>query len=445
MDKKKELDKQKELLEQQRLQEEELERIRLEEFEKEQKKKLNAQLKSQSDNYQTNDKNQHNINEINKINKLSRYGVSVNNKVQSCTNQNINNNNNNNQEIIPSIINKNDELKAPIICVIGHVDAGKTTLLDKLRGTCIQKNEVGGITQQINASWIPIEQLLDIILKMNTKKKYDITIPGLLFIDTPGHETFINMRSRGTSMCNLVILVINIMKGIQDQTLESIKLLQLNNIPFMIVLNKIDKIYKWVSYNGESFLNSIKKQTKNVSTEFTNMLNNIMFELGKLDINSKLYYEIKNLNEAVPIIPISATTNEGIPDLLVLLTQYAQKKLKNNIIFNDNFEGSIVEINQLEGYGSIINILVINGTIKKGDIIAVNSMNGILHKTIKFLLVKNNKNAQEYIHHDIIKATNYISIAVTDNDNMDKIIPGSPLYILTDQNTEIITNKLLDD
>ena len=323
-------------------------------------------------------------------------------------------------------------------------------MLDRLRNTNVQKKEVGGITQQLSTSWISIENILDIILRINTKKKYDITIPGLLFIDTPGHETFMNMRSKGTSICNLVILIINITKGIQEQTLECIKLLKSQNIPYVIVLNKIDKIYKWVNTctenNGESFVASIKKQPTNVSSEFTNLLNNMIYELGKQDIDSKLYYEIKNLNESVPIVPISAVTGTGIPDLMLLITQYVQKKLRNQIMYNDGFDGSVMEVVKLEGYGNVINVLVINGCIKKGDNIMMNSTKGPISKTVRFVLTKNtNSTNNDLIHNDIVRATNYISIVTTNTDDIEKVITGSSLYVIVNDDGNVVRNKLLDD
>lgn len=418
---------------------EELKKKQLEE-EIEQQRLLEEQSKI---NVEKNKKKQRNTSVNNKnINKLSKYGVSINNKTLVPPKNNNECLNKTHDNAPPSIINKNDNLKSPIVCVIGHVDAGKTSLLDKLRGTNIQKNEVGGITQKISASWVSIEQLTKFI-KINTKKKYDITIPGLLIIDTPGHDTFTNMRSRGTSICDIVILVINITKGIQLQTIECIKLLQLNNIPFIIALNKIDKVYKWISHENETFINSFKKQSKNVVCDFNNTLSALMFELGKYDINSKLYYEIKNLNEAVPIVPISAKTNEGISELLMLLTQYAQKKLKSDILFNDNFEGTVIEINHLEGYGYVVNVLVINGIINKGDNILVNSMSGILNKTAKFLITVNHN--KDLMHNDTLKATNYVSLVFTDSTDVDKILIGSSIYVSTKDNYNTIINNLSSD
>ena len=128
-----------------------------------------------------------------------------------------------------------EQLRQPIVVVLGHVDSGKTSLLDKIRGTAVQAREHGGITQHIGASFFPLDLLKEICGPM-LGKNMEIRIPGLLVIDTPGHEVFTNLRSRGGSAADIAILVVDIMKGLEQQTYESVEILKKKKVPLEFLL-----------------------------------------------------------------------------------------------------------------------------------------------------------------------------------------------------------------
>ncbi|GAY63149.1 hypothetical protein CUMW_223320 [Citrus unshiu] len=165
-----------------------------------------------------------------------------------------------------------ENLRSPICCILGHVDAGKTRLLDCIRGTNVQEGEAGGITQQIGVTYFPVENIQKRTEKLNADAK--LKVPGLLVVDTPGHESFTNLRSRGSCLCDIAILVVDIMDGIKPQTIESLDLLKERNVDFIIALSKADKLYGWKSCKNAPIKKALEQQSKDVEDEFKMRLRN---------------------------------------------------------------------------------------------------------------------------------------------------------------------------
>jgi len=145
-------------------------------------------------------------------------------------------------------------IRSPIVCVLGHVDHGKTSILDAIRGSRVAAREAGGITQMIGASYITKEDIERLAKDLHGKLNFNLKIPGLLFIDTPGHEAFTNLRDRGGSIADIAILVVDIAQGFQPQTIESLRILKQYKTPFVVAANKIDLITGWSEQKTASFL-----------------------------------------------------------------------------------------------------------------------------------------------------------------------------------------------
>ena len=185
-------------------------------------------------------------------------------------------------------------LRKPVVVVLGHVDAGKTSLLDKIRGTAVQVREAGGMTQHIGASFFPTETLLQICGPLLQKVGGSIKVPGLLVIDTPGHEAFSNLRSRGGSAADIAILVVDITRGFEAQTYESVEILSHRRVPFVVALNKIDRLPGWRSTSTPYLTESLKKQDKAVLEELDARIYSVVGSLSRLGFRSEAYYRVKD-------------------------------------------------------------------------------------------------------------------------------------------------------
>ncbi|KAF5853438.1 hypothetical protein GGP41_002029 [Bipolaris sorokiniana] len=242
-----------------------------------------------------------------------------------------------------------DNLRSPICCILGHVDTGKTKLLDKIRQTNVQEGEAGGITQQIGATYFPVEALQKKTAVVNKNNEFVFNVPGLLVIDTPGHESFTNLRSRGSSLCNIAILVIDIMHGLEPQTIESMKLLRDKRTPFIVALNKIDRLFGWKKIDNNGFEDSFSLQKQSVQSEFEERWNFVRTQLQEQGFNSELFFKNKNMSKYVSVCPTSAHTGEGIPDMIKLIVKLTQERLTNNLMYLSEVECTVLEVKVIEG------------------------------------------------------------------------------------------------
>jgi translation initiation factor 5B len=332
-------------------------------------------------------------------------------------------------EIITKEKKIDNTLKAPICCIVGHVDAGKTSLLDRLRNTNIQEKEVGGITQHIGSTFFPIETIENRCSSIKGKFEVICNIPGILMIDTPGHSEFQSLRDVGTSICDLGILIIDIEESIQEQTKEAIKLLKEKKIPFVVAVTKLDKINGWKTTISPNLREALKEQSKDMSMMLMAKLEDIKYDLSKEDINAEFYFKNSNPKQIYSIVPVSSKTGEGIADLLALLVYTAQNWMLKKILYQDKVSCTIMESKYDKHNGYTIDVILNNGTINVGDKFVVSTITGPNICTVRNLLIPSaltqlgKKTNWDY--KDSVRASIGCKII---GSNLDGAYPGTHLF-----------------
>ncbi|KAJ6036463.1 Eukaryotic translation initiation factor 5B [Penicillium herquei] len=340
-----------------------------------------------------------------------------------------------------------DNLRSPICCILGHVDTGKTKLLDKIRQTNVQEGEAGGITQQIGATYFPVDALQQKTAVVNKDGQFEFKIPGLLIIDTPGHESFSNLRSRGSGLCNIAILVVDIMHGLEPQTLESMRLLRDRKTPFIVALNKIDRLYGWKKIDNNGFEDSLAMQNKGVQNEFRTRLEATKLAFAEQGFNSELFYENKSMARNVSLVPTSAHTGEGVPDMLKLITTLTQERMTNSLMYLSEVECTVLEVKVIEGLGTTIDVVLSNGVLREGDRIVLCGLNGPITTNIRALLtpapLKELRLKSQYVHNKEVKAALGVKIAAND---LEHAIAGSRLLVVgPDDDEDDLEEEVMSD
>jgi translation initiation factor 5B len=279
-------------------------------------------------------------------------------------------------------------LRQPILVVLGHVDVGKTLLLDKIRGTAVQMREAGGMTQHIGASFLPKSTIEKICEPLKSRFNINIKVPGILVIDTPGHEAFSNLRMRGGSVADMAILVIDALKGIEKQTLESLEILKARKTMFVIAFNKIDRLPGWKPMNTFSFLDSFFRQDEMVREDLDNKIYMLIGELSKLGIVADRFDRVKNFAKVVAIIPTSAVTGEGIAELLAAVSGMAQAYMTSRLVYTEGpAKGVVLEVKEEVGLGPTLDVIIFDGILRKGDTIIVGSLEKPIISHVRTILM----------------------------------------------------------
>lgn len=329
-------------------------------------------------------------------------------------------------------------LRTPIVCVMGHVDHGKTSLLDKIRGTAIAEREAGLITQHIGATEVPLEvikHVCEAIFKGETK------LPGLLFIDTPGHRAFTTLRARGGALADLAVLVIDVNEGFQPQTIEVVEILKRFKTPFVVAANKIDTIHGWNSAPGEPFILSYPQQAEHVRNALDEKIYAIIGKLYEMGFSSDRYDRIRDFQRNIGVVPTSAKTGEGIADLLMVLMGLAQKFLEKDLRYRATGAGvgTILEVKEEVGLGTTLDVILYDGEFKVGDTIVVGSLEEPIVTKIRALLkprpLSEIHAEEKFKHVKKVTAASGVKIAAPD---LDGALAGSEIRVVENNVNEVV-------
>jgi translation initiation factor 5B len=332
---------------------------------------------------------------------------------------------------------ENPKIRTPIVCVMGHVDHGKTSLLDRIRGSSVVSSEVGAITQHIGATIVPIEAILTM---SGTMDKVPINIPGLLFIDTPGHHAFTTLRARGGALADMAILVVDINQGFQPQTIEALQILRNCRTPFVIAATKIDRIHGWRVNENESFLSSFAKQNERVKSDVENKTYEIVGKLSELDFSADRFDRVSDFQRNLAIVPVSAHTGEGIPDLLLVMIGLAQRYMGDalKLSVEGPGAGTVLEVKEERGLGITLDVILYNGTLAIGDEIAVATQGDVVVTKVRSLLKP--RPMKEILVEDRFERVKSVAAAsgikVT-APNLEGVIAGSPFFVIRGNRDEV--------
>jgi len=332
-------------------------------------------------------------------------------------------------------------IRAPIACILGHIDHGKTSLLDYIRGTVVQKREAAGITQHIGASYFPTQAIVEFLRKSKpefAEKKF--FVPGILIVDTPGHAAFMNLRKRGGAVADIAILVVDVTAGTMPITWESVRILRERRTPFVIAANKIDRITGWKSIRDADFLDTYNKQKPHVREYLDEKIYQIIGDFLEEGFKGcDRYDKIKDFTKKVAIVPTSAVTGEGISTLLMILLGLTQQYLKENLKFSEGpARGVVLEVKKEKGYGKTMDVLIYDGILKKGDDFIVGGLNGPVKSKVRALLTPKPLDEirdprQKFDSQDMVSAAAGVKIL---SPNIEDVVAGSPFMGISDSAEE---------
>jgi translation initiation factor 5B len=327
--------------------------------------------------------------------------------------------------------------RQPIVSVLGHVDHGKTSLLDHIRSlgsgrqASVMDREAGGITQHIGATEVPADLLNELCSPLMGGKSFDS--PGLLFIDTPGHHSFSTLRTRGGSLADVAILMVDIHDGCMPQTIESIRILKNSKTPFVIAANKVDRIHGWQSVRDRPMALAIRNQTKDTIGYFDQRYWDLVGSFAEHGFNIERYDRIKDFTKEIALVPISAREGEGIQDLLAVVIGMAERYLSDKLKDVDGAgEGTVLEMKEERGLGKTLDVILYRGSIRKGDEIVLVTQEGGISTRVRGMFSPRGMSemrdaGDRWDDSDIAHAASGLKVSAPD---IDGVLAGTTLRVV---------------
>ncbi|MFB6301313.1 MAG: translation initiation factor IF-2 [Haloferacaceae archaeon] len=324
-----------------------------------------------------------------------------------------------------------ETLRTPIVAVLGHVDHGKTTLLDRIRGSAVGEREAGAITQHIGATAVPLETISEIAGRLVDPDDFDL--PGLLFIDTPGHHSFSTLRSRGGALADIAILVVDVNDGFQPQTEEAIDILERTGTPFVVAANKIDVTPGWNPDEDAPIRESLDRQSDRVRSTVDERLYELIGDLSDADFAADFYWRVQDFRANVGVVPVSAVTGEGVPDLLAVLMGLSQRYMREEMAVDPTGPGAgtVLEVTEERGFGATLDAVLYDGRIQEGDRIVVGATDGPIVTEVRALLqpqpLAEIRTGKQFERVGAVSAAAGVKIAAPD---LDDAMAGAPIRVV---------------
>ncbi|MFT4944442.1 MAG: translation initiation factor 5B [Halovenus sp.] len=334
-------------------------------------------------------------------------------------------------------------VRTPIVAVLGHVDHGKTSLLDEIRGSAISEGESGAITQHIGSTAVPLSVVSNIAGDLVDPTDFDL--PGLLFIDTPGHHSFSTLRSRGGALADIAVLVVDVTDGFQPQTHEAIGILKRTQTPFIVAANKIDTVPGWNPTTDRPSKPAIDAQSDRVESDLNERLYEIIGQLSDEGFSADMYWRLTDFQANIGVVPVSAETGEGVPDLLTVLMGLSQRYLRDEMTIDATGPGvgTVLEVKDTRGFGKTIDTVVYDGTVRTDDHLVVGGLPDPIVTTVRALLrprpLSEIRGEGEFEQVDSVAAAQGVKIAAPD---LDDAMAGAPVRVVRDRPVEAVVAEV---